>query len=112
MRKFMHLKKWKCLVILLFATISCLAVEAQIKVTGKVVSKKTNLALQDVAIVEKGGKAGTETAIDGSFTISVRSLNSTLVFSSLGYAKFELPLKGKNKIEVSLARLKFPSSQI
>ena len=102
MRKFMHLKKWRCLVILLFAIFSCFAVQAQVKVTGKVLSKKTNLAIQDVAIVEKGGKAGTETAQDGSFTISVRSLNSTLVFSSLGYATFVLPLKGKSKIEVSL----------
>jgi TonB-linked SusC/RagA family outer membrane protein len=102
MSKIMHLKKWRCLVMLLFTTFACYAVQAQVKVTGKVLSKKTNLALQDVAIIEKGGTAGTETALDGSFTINVRSLNSTLVFKSLGFTTFELKLGGKNNVQVTL----------
>lgn len=102
MSKIMHLKKWRCLIILLFTTFACYAVQAQVKVTGKVLSKKTNLALPDVAIVEKGGTGGTETALDGSFTINVKSLNSTLVFKSLGFTTFELKLAGKNTVQVSL----------
>jgi len=102
MSKSLHLKGWRCLFILLLTTFSSYALQAQVKVTGKVLSKKTNLALPDVAIIEKGGKAGTETSPDGSFTISVRNLNSTLVFSSLGYTTFELKLSGKSNVEVTL----------
>lgn len=102
MSKSLHLKGWRCLFILLLTTFSCYALQAQVRVTGKVLSKKTNLALADVAIIEKGGKAGTETGPDGSFTISVRNLNSTLVFSSLGYTTFELKLSGKSNVEVTL----------
>jgi TonB-linked SusC/RagA family outer membrane protein len=102
MSKSLHLKGWRCLFILLLTTFSSYALQAQVKVTGKVLSKKTNLALPDVAIIEKGGKAGTETGPDGSFTISVRNLNSTLVFSSLGYTTFELKLSGKSNVEVTL----------
>ena len=102
MSKSLHLKGWRCLFILLLTTFSCYALQAQVRVTGKVLSKKTNLALADVAIIEKGGKAGTETGPDGSFTISVKNLNSTLVFSSLGYTTFELKLSGKSNVEVTL----------
>lgn len=102
MSKSLHLKGWRCLFLLLLTTFSSYALQAQVRVTGKVLSKKTNLALPDVAIIEKGGKGGTETAPDGSFTISVRNLNATLVFSSLGYTTFELKLSGKSNVEVTL----------
>ncbi len=87
---------------LILSMVCSFAAMAQVKVTGKVLNKKTNQPIADVAVAEKGGSGGTETGADGSFTLTVKNLNATLVISSLGYTTAEVKLAGKSTVGVSL----------
>ncbi len=87
---------------LMLVLFSCLAANAQVKVTGKVLNKKTNTPLAGVAVVEKGGTNGTETLENGTFSLTVKSGNATLVISTLGFATQEVKLGGKANVEVSM----------
>lgn len=60
-------------------------------VSGKVVDEK-NAPLIGVAVIEKGTLNGTETNLDGKFTISVASQNSVLIISYMGYITREIPV--------------------
>jgi CarboxypepD_reg-like domain len=55
-----------------------------------------------VNVVEKGTRNGTATSIDGTFTLSVLSPNSILIFSFVGYVTQEVKLRGQTKIKITL----------
>ena len=87
----------------LFAFFFVLGAQAQTKtVTGKVTDAKDGSPLAGVSVVVKGSNAGTQTAGDGTYRISVAS-NSTLVFSSVGFGSKELAVGSNSAINVSLA---------
>lgn len=58
--------------------------------------------LPGVSVVEKGSTNGTQTDFNGSFSITLKSSNATLVFSYLGYKTQEVAVDGKNTINVTL----------
>jgi TonB-linked SusC/RagA family outer membrane protein len=58
-------------------------------VSGKVVNEKGE-PLANVSVQEKGTRNGVSTGADGSFSITVRSADAVLIFSSVGYKKVEL----------------------
>lgn len=58
-------------------------------VSGKVVNEKGE-GIANVSVQEKGTRNGVTTAADGSFSITVRSADAVLIFSSVGYKKVEL----------------------
>lgn len=58
-------------------------------VSGKVVNEKGE-PLPNVSVQEKGTRNGVSTGADGSFSITVRSENAVLIFSSVGYKNVEL----------------------
>ncbi|MDO6431777.1 TonB-dependent receptor [Flavitalea sp. BT771] len=72
-----------------------------VKITGKVTNDKGE-ALRGVSVVEKGTNNGTVTGDDGGFTLQVTSPNAILVFSYIGFANQEYPLKGKTSADVRL----------
>lgn len=80
---------------------SSFILQAQVNVRGKVVDA-TGETLIGVNVVLKGTRQGTVTDIDGEFTMSVPSNNSTLVFSYVGFRELEVPLNGKNFVNVTL----------
>ena len=87
----------------LFAFFFVLSAQAQTKtVTGKVTDAKDGSPLAGVSVVVKGSNAGTQTAGDGTYRISVAS-NSTLVFSSVGFGSKEVAVGSTSAINVSLA---------
>ncbi|AUC81325.1 TonB-dependent receptor [Lacinutrix sp. Bg11-31] len=87
---------------LLFALLLCSAFTfAQQSLTGKVTDVDGS-ALPGINIVEKGTQNGTATDFDGNYTINVGD-NATLVYSSVGYAKQEIKVKGKSTINVTMA---------
>lgn len=92
----------KHLFMLMLALFSCFVANAQVKITGKILNKKTNTPLAGVAVVEKGGTNGTETLENGTFSLNVKNGNATLVISSLGFATQEVKLAGKTNLDVSL----------
>jgi TonB-dependent starch-binding outer membrane protein SusC len=70
-------------------------------VSGKIVDE-TGQPLPGVNILEKGTTNGTTSDADGAYVISVSSGESVLIFSFIGYASQEIPVKNKTVIDVSL----------
>lgn len=81
--------------LLLSATVS-----AQTVVSGKVTDSKDGSGLAGVTVTAKGTKVSTQTAADGTYKISLPSGATTLVFTSVGFAKQELPA-GSGNVNVS-----------
>jgi TonB-linked SusC/RagA family outer membrane protein len=68
---------------------------------GKVTDATTGEALIGVSISVKGTENGTQTDVNGAFSLAAPS-NGTLVFSYLGYATQEVAVNGQNTINVKL----------
>ena len=71
-------------------------------VTGKVTDAVTGLALAGANISVKGSGKNTITNADGNYSITVSNDNAVLVFSFVGYAIQEMPVKGSTVIDVAL----------
>ena len=74
----------------------------QIKVTGTVTDATSGQALPGVNIQVKGTTIGAISDESGKFTLSITEPNATLIFSFIGYVTQEVPLAGKNVIDVAL----------
>lgn len=70
-------------------------------VTGKVVSSSDGLPLPGVSVVVEGTTTGTATDVEGNYSIPA-DVGSTLVFTFLGYTRFEAVVGAGNVINVSL----------
>ncbi len=70
-------------------------------ITGTVTDDKGQ-ALADISVLVKGSSAGTRTDNNGHFTLTVPNANSTLVFSSIGYASSEVALNGRTNLTIKL----------
>ncbi|HEY6063685.1 MAG TPA: TonB-dependent receptor plug domain-containing protein, partial [Chitinophagaceae bacterium] len=71
-------------------------------VTGKVTDSKDGSGVPGATVSAKGTRNATQTATDGSFSLSVPSGTTTLVISSVGFGTQEVSIEGKTSIEVSL----------
>ncbi len=69
-------------------------------VTGKVTGQDGEV-LPGVSILVKGTTTGTATNAGGVFTITAPA-NGTLIFSFIGYVSEEVPVNGRNQINVAL----------
>src|SRR3982750_4222863 len=94
-------KHLRMLMLLLCLLCSCILM-AQKRVTGKVIEKKNNTAMNGVSVLEKGSKNGTTTAADGSFSITVTSAKPVLVITMVGYAPQEISVGNKTSLDVSM----------
>jgi hypothetical protein len=74
---------------------------SQTNVTGKITNEE-GVGIPQASVTEKGKKSGTTTADDGSFNLSVKNPNTSLVVSSVGFVSKEVPLNGKASLDVSL----------
>ncbi len=81
-----------------------LAAFSQNNVTGKVTDSKDGTPIVGASVTVKGTKTITQTASDGSFTISAPA-NGTLVFSSVGFVTQEMRVAGKSVVDVSFEQL-------
>lgn len=95
MRKLLH-----CIGLPLFLFFS-LIVSAQDRVISGKVSDATGKGVLGVSVTVKGRTLGTVTTEDGSYTLSIPSSATTLVFTSVGYSAQELPINS-NSINVTL----------
>ncbi len=76
--------------------------QSPLKVTGTVVSGANGESIPGVSITVKGTTAGTVTGADGSFSLTVPSRQSVLVFSNIGYNSQEIPVGSQTDINVTL----------
>ncbi len=75
----------------------------QQKITGRVTDKQNGNAMPGVNVQVKGTGYGAITDADGRYSISSVDRNAILVFSFIGYETIEIPVNGKDLIDVSLA---------
>jgi TonB-linked SusC/RagA family outer membrane protein len=71
-----------------------------ITVHGKVTSTDEPQGLPGINVYVKGSTLGTVTDINGEYTLKVPDKYDVLVFSSIGYDKKEVPVNGREKIDV------------
>lgn len=70
-------------------------------VSGKVISAEDNQPLPGVTVIVKGKSAGTQTNVNGEFSIQATS-DDVLLFSYSGYAQQEVRVGDANSISVTL----------
>ncbi|MBK0383819.1 TonB-dependent receptor [Pedobacter sp. SD-b] len=73
------------------------------KINGKV-TDSNGLTLPGVSIGIKGSPGGTQTDVNGNYTINVSNSQSVLVFSYLGYITQEISIGNNSIINVSLVQ--------
>src|SRR5258706_16241869 len=88
------------LVLLCFFFINS-ALAQNVTVKGKVTDAANGETLIGVSVSVKGTSTGTQTDVNGAFSLSAPS-NATLVFSYLGYDAQELPVNGQTSLDVKL----------
>lgn len=91
--------KGKSILVLIFSLIFSNLIYAQSTVTGKVSSGDSVLA--GVTVQVKGSTATTQTAENGTFSISA-SPTSTLVFTAVGFTPQEVRVNNRMTLDVSL----------
>lgn len=72
-------------------------------ISGTVTDQETGEALPGVNILVKGTTQGTVTDIEGTYRLTVPGDESTLVFSSIGYATQEVTVGNQNTIDLAMA---------
>lgn len=91
-----------CLLMLILALpVATIAQVTSRTVSGVVTDNKKN-PLQKVSITIKGTSKGTTTDADGRFALKDVAANRVLVFSSTGFASQEIPVSGKNTVDVTM----------
>ncbi len=80
------------------------ALAQNITVKGKVVDGGDKTPLPGVTILVKGTQTGTQTDVNGGYSISAPA-NATLVFNFVGYTALEQAVNNQTTINVSLASL-------
>ena len=93
------MKKIKVLFVL-FLSVTFAYAQQNVTVTGKV-TDETNQGLPGVTVLEKGTQNGTITDADGNYTLQTNE-NAILAFSFVGFQTKEIPVDGKNMIDVNL----------
>jgi len=83
--------QWFCLAACLLFSLSVIEAQ-QVVVSGVVCDANNNEGIPMVSVYFKGTTIGTVSANDGSFKISSQSKMDTIVFSSVGYVRYELPI--------------------
>ena len=99
----MNCRKLLCNLILpAFFLLLSNAIWAQTKIVSGQVTDASGVGIAGVSVTARGSNTGTSTSNDGSFSITVPSTATTLVFSSVGYATQEVPISANNTVNVRL----------
>lgn len=80
-------------------------------VTGKVTSSKDGSPVIGASVTVKGGKGGTATGPDGSFSLRVPATATTLVITSVGYESKEVPV-GAGSLDIELKETNAALSEV
>ncbi|SHF62972.1 TonB-linked outer membrane protein, SusC/RagA family [Fodinibius roseus] len=99
--KLLRHSKYLLLIAFLFC-FSAAGVFAQHTVRGTVTDASSSESLPGVNILVKGTSQGTSTNADGHYELQVSSSSDTLVFSFVGYESQEIPINGREEIDVNL----------
>ena len=95
--------KKKGLLLLLFMVLWGIGFAQQYSVTGKVTLADDGSSLPGVSITVKGTTTGTITDLDGNYSLVLKNLNVTLVYSFIGMQTKEVLFTGQQSINVTLS---------
>jgi TonB-linked SusC/RagA family outer membrane protein len=95
------MRQFTLLIILFITGLSQIASAQNRSISGRVTDRANNQGLPGVTVLVKGTTIGTGTNNDGTFTLSVPTTATTLVFSFIGYTTVEQPI-GSGTINVGL----------
>jgi TonB-dependent starch-binding outer membrane protein SusC len=84
----------------------------QRKITGKVTSREDNLGLPGASVVIKGSNKGVTVDFDGTYSISIPSGSTALIFSYMGYVNREVEIGSDNTINVVLSPIQAKLEEI
>ncbi|HYK77476.1 MAG TPA: TonB-dependent receptor [Daejeonella sp.] len=90
------------LLLSLFGFAQAFSQTANKTITGKVVGADDGLPLPGVSVKVKGTTMGTQTDVDGKYSIKLPSESSVLVFTYIGYSLKEVAVGNQTSINVSL----------
>ena len=71
----------------------------QVRITGTVIDESGSV-LPGVTVIVKGTTLGALTDLSGKYTLANVPIDATLVFSFVGMTPMEIPVSGKNQIDV------------
>lgn len=72
-------------------------------VTGTVIAKDDGLPIPGVSVVAKGYKTGTQTSIQGKFTLSVPAGATALTFSYIGFKSIDVTIPASGVVDVTMS---------
>lgn len=99
----LFLKRFKRFLLAYGFTVVWACVYAQdVTVSGKITDSQSGEGLPGVSILVKGTAIGTISDIDGKYTVNVPADDAVLVVSYVGFVKEEMPVNGKNIIDISM----------
>ncbi|QNF32865.1 TonB-dependent receptor [Adhaeribacter swui] len=75
--------------------------ETTFPVKGKILDSRGD-ALAGVTVMIEGTSIGTQTDVQGNYTLSARTANDVLVASFIGYKSVRIPLQGKSEVLITL----------
>jgi len=81
-------------------------------VTGTVTDDQSGNPLPGVNIKVKGTTTGTTTNAKGHYSLSVPSLQDTLIFSYIGYKTKAVPINGRTRIKIKLSSTTISGKQM
>lgn len=88
---------------LVFAVGNVTAVAQDFEVSGTVTDAEDGTPLPGVNIILQGTNTGTSTDVDGHYSLQIPSGNEILVVSFVGYIPQQIPVNGRNTIDIELA---------
>ncbi len=96
------MKKILIVAILWIVVLGNSALGQTVRVTGTVTDANDGNTLPGVSVLVEGTTIGAITDFEGQYEIEVPSADATLVFSFVGYTTREVPVDGRNIIDVAL----------
>ncbi|GAB3657958.1 TonB-dependent receptor [Echinicola sediminis] len=87
---------------LMLMVLTVVELQAQsLEITG-VVKSSEGETVPGVTVLLKGTGLGTSTDLDGAYKLDVNDPNGTLIFSSIGMIKQEIPIEGRSVIDITM----------
>jgi TonB-linked SusC/RagA family outer membrane protein len=95
-------------------SVSTPAVERRVRftVTGRVLSADDRLPLPGANVVVVGTSVGTATDADGQYVLEAPSETDTLRFTFVGYEPQEIPILGREEIDVTLSPISYRGDEV
>jgi TonB-linked SusC/RagA family outer membrane protein len=106
------MKHLRCLLLLLLILISGLSSAQKKIITGKVIDAKTGEPLNGASVLLEKSKTGISTKPDGTFTITLTTGKTTLIFSFIGYTTQVVALGDKTNIDVALQPIAVTEAEV